>query len=450
MNTPRRALLALLSASLLPLWACADDPSSASGLNNASQFTDQNNDGFTGDKEGDPVNNDANNGANNGVNNGANNGGVNNGGVNNGDPANNDNNDANNDAPVDMGAPDLPGEPDLPEEEPDLPTEPDMPDEPDMDEPDIIDETGGPNEGWIGGACGSASDCTYDDAICMTDWPRGTCSQACDRFCPDRDGNNSVTFCIEEGGEGRCVSRCDYDLYPSGGCRQGYACRIEPRFGETTSQGVCVPEDRPAPEADSACLQFLNDNGVVWQNWAHSPETAPGTSSTCTVEDPIRVQSPISGITYRYYSQQQSSPMSVACPLARAMVRLGPVLQEFNITQVLHIGTYNCRAISGTSSISQHGLALALDIYGFVDASGQDYILERDWEHNTTNFSSPKARLLYEVGQRMYEERIFNIILTPNYNSAHDNHFHVDLTSGSHYIGYGDTDQYYFGVNHGH
>jgi hypothetical protein len=446
MIAPRYTLLVLLSAALLPLWAagCADEASDAQGLNNAAQFTGQNNGAFVNNKDGEPVNNDV-----------ANNGGANNGGqVDMGGPADTGTPDLPQDEPdLPQDEPDLPqDEPDLPQDEPDLPEdEPDLPeDEPDMDEPDIIDETGGPNEGWIGGACGSASDCDFDDAICMTDWPRGTCSQACDRFCPDRDGNNSVTFCIEEDGQGRCVSRCDYDLYPEGGCRQGYACRIEPRFGESTSQGVCVPEDRPAPDADTACLQYLNDNGVVWQNWAHSPETAPGTSSTCNVEDPVRVQSPISGVTYRYYSQQTSSPMSVACPLARAMVRLGAVLREFNITQVLHIGTYNCRAISGTSTISQHGLALALDIYGFVDANGQDYILERDWEHNTTNFSSAKAQLLYEVGQRMYEERIFNLILTPNYNSAHDNHFHVDLTAGSHYIGYGDTDQYYIGPNHGH
>ena len=45
----------------------------------------------------------------------------------------------------------------------------------------------------------------------------------------------------------------------------------------------------------------------------------------------------------------------------------------------------------------------------------------------------------------MYENRIFNIVLTPNYNSAHDNHFHVDLTEGSNFIGSSVPPEYYVG-----
>ncbi len=33
------------------------------------------------------------------------------------------------------------------------------------------------------------------------------------------------------------------------------------------------------------------------------------------------------------------------------------------------------------------------------------------------------------------DDDIWNVILTPNYNAAHDNYFHVDLTPGSDYIG---------------
>jgi len=128
------------------------------------------------------------------------------------------------------------------------------------------------------------------------------------------------------------------------------------------------------------------------------------------------------------------------------------VLQEYDIVEVIHIGTFNCRRISGTETLSQHGYGLAIDIYGFVDSQGEDYILERDWEHDTEQPQSRKAQILYEIGQRMHTDRIFNIVLTPNYNAGHDNHFHVDLTEGAHYIGSADAedDGYYFGPNHGH
>jgi hypothetical protein len=262
---------------------------------------------------------------------------------------------------------------------------------------------------------------------------------------------NSVTFCVgTTQGAGLCVSRCDYDLYPDSGCREDYDCRILPRHNDSaTTQGVCVPADsNQGPDPDTDCLQGLEDAGVVWDHWDYETRYADGLA--CTIPDPIRVQSPIEGVRYRYTSHENPAPMSMGCPLALALVRLGRVLREYDIVEVIHIGTFNCRKISGTNELSQHSFGLAIDIYGFVDSRGEDYILERDWEHDTDSPQDPKAQLLYEVAQRMYEDRIFNIVLTPNFNSGHDNHFHVDLTAGAHYIGYGTDDQYHIGPNHGH
>jgi hypothetical protein len=137
--------------------------------------------------------------------------------------------------------------------------------------------------------------------------------------------------------------------------------------------------------------------------------------------------------------------MSMACELAVALHRLGDVLKEFQMKSVLHIGTFNCRKISGSSSLSQHSYGKAIDIWGFEDTSNTRYVLEEDWQHNTTSFSTDKARVLYEIGQRMNSDRIFNIVLTPNYNAAHDNHFHVDLTTGSNFIGLQQWPEYYIG-----
>ena len=353
------------------------------------------------------------------------------------------------DAAEDPGAPD----PDV-DLQPDVDV-PDVPDEPDVpQEPDVPEEPEGPvpNEGWIGGACDDASDCDYDDAICLGDdqgFPDGTCSQLCDRFCPDRDGMNSVTFCVEtSGGDGACVSRCDHDLYPDGGCREGYRCRIVGRYNDPgTTQGACVPDDGSGPDPSSDCLADIDEAGVIWTQWDYT--TQHDGNLACTIPEPVRVQSPIGGIRYRYVSNDNPTTMSMGCPLARSLVRLSAALREYDIAEVIHIGTFNCRRISGTNELSQHAYGLAIDIYGVVDSQGRDYILERDWEHDTDSPRTEKGRFLYELAHRMYDERIFNIILTPNFNSAHDNHFHVDLTDGAHYIGYGGS-AFYIGPNEGH
>jgi len=246
---------------------------------------------------------------------------------------------------------------------------------------------------------------------------------------------NSVTFCIEDGGAGACVARCDYDLFPDAGCRDGYKCQIRPRFNEPgVEEPVCVPADAENPNATSACLEELDRLGVIWSPWNYSTQYADGLA--CTIDDPIRVASPINGVEYRYYSQSTPGTMAMACPLALALWELGDILADYEIDTVLHIGTFNCRKIGGSDSLSQHGLGLAIDIWGFEDVDGANYVLEQHWEHDTDTPSSRKAQVIYEIGQRMHEERVFNIVLTPNYNTAHDNHFHVDLKVGGNFLGF--------------
>lgn len=322
-----------------------------------------------------------------------------------------------------------------------------------MDEPmePIIDPTGQPNEGWIGGACASTADCDFEDALCLSEadgFSGGQCSQACDKFCPDRDGANSVTFCVASAdGGGQCMPRCDFDLFPGSGCREGYDCKIKSRHMDPSTQvATCVPPTDTDVVDVSMCVDELTQRGVPWTSWAYSPQHPDGDPSlTCVVEDPIRAGEVINGVTYKYYNQSSGRPMYMSCELADALWRLGDVLQEYDITEVLHIGTFNCRKIGGTSRLSQHGLGNAIDIYGFVDKNGTRYILEDHWEHDTTSPMDEKARVLYEIGQRMHTDKIFHNVLTPNYNAAHDNHFHVDLAPGADFIGARAYTEPYFG-----
>ncbi len=107
-----------------------------------------------------------------------------------------------------------------------------------------------PNHRWIGGACDDELGCGIVEGVCLTDSEGGSCSLACDRFCPDSDNpNTSLTFCAEldpanPGATGFCVSQCDVDLFPygDGGCREGFACTARARFGEpAVVRSVCLP-----------------------------------------------------------------------------------------------------------------------------------------------------------------------------------------------------------------
>ena len=125
-----------------------------------------------------------------------------------------------------------------------------------------------PNEGWIGGRCSDGQDCDYQESICLSEgYPDGMCSLACDGLCPDSDSPmDSVTFCIEDPDtpqEGICVSRCDNDLYPVTGCRDGYICEVRVRFNNPgVSHSVCLPDDGSGPTCSESDVPQPNA-GVV-------------------------------------------------------------------------------------------------------------------------------------------------------------------------------------------
>ncbi len=306
----------------------------------------------------------------------------------------------------------------------------------------------GVNAGWIGGPCARDEDCTYEGAFCLSDeegYPRGQCSLDCDRFCPDRDGM-PVTFCI--GGVtadgGACVQRCDYDAFGARGCRPGYTCQTRMRFNESNvGRGVCVPGE-PDIQGMSECLTELDQRGVNYDLLApieDTPSNAP--HLRCRVIDPVRVQSPLNGVNF-HTDGNPPSGVTAACELAVALHKMTQLLAELRVNAVMHMGTYNCRTIRNPAIdeliISQHGLATAIDISGLTQIDGVTYNVLRDWEHGVvTNwqldesdrFTTPKGRFLYQFARELVIRGIANLVLTPEYNELHHNHFHVDLTPGS-------------------
>lgn len=300
-------------------------------------------------------------------------------------------------------------------------------------------------EGFVGGPCDSDADCPYEGGLCLFEddgFPNGTCSAACEQYCPDLEGH-PVTFCVDSldlpvgtgdiVGDGGCVSRCDYGHFPDSGCRPGYGCVTAPRANEPgTETYVCLPGE--ASEL-GACYAELAATGAAFSPTIiadASPSTHPNLN--CHVEDPVQLHSPVDGIDLQYFSSSTPGSVKGSCEMALSIVDTMADVKPYDVKSMLHMGTYNCRVISGTDSLSRHAYGDAVDIYGFDMSDGGRVTLEGDWQHDTTNPSGFGAEFLYDAAYRWHEDEIWNIILTPNYNDAHDNHFHVDLTPGSDYI----------------
>ena len=83
---------------------------------------------------------------------------------------------------------------------------------------------------------------------------------------------------------------------------------------------------------------------------------------------------------------------------------------------------------------------MAIDIAGFRSTSRTTYSVLSDFVETSASSCPLRAsnavdRTLKEIACWMYDSRTFNIVLTPNYDALHRNHYHVDLTAGSHFVG---------------
>jgi hypothetical protein len=308
------------------------------------------------------------------------------------------------------------------------------------------DPDAGAPTGYIGSPCGSDADCPYAGGVCLLDsegFPRGTCSAACDQFCDDLDGY-PTTFCTEIGAlppavadlaDGACLSRCDFGFYPFTGCRQDYGCVMAERANDAGAETyVCLPN---VASSMSSCIADLAGRGVPFSPTLHADEEASGTDTICHIEEPIVLQSGYLGVDIIYSTGNTPGTVLGGCALGQAIADTIEDIAPDGVVTLRHLGTYNCRVIANTNTLSRHGYGDAIDMSQFDFANGDTYNILSDFEQDTTtSFSTDAAEWLYDTSYGWHDQQIWNIILTPNYNAAHANHFHTDLTPGSDFIGF--------------
>ena len=126
-----------------------------------------------------------------------------------------------------------------------------------------------------------------------------------------------------------------------------------------------------------------------------------------------------------------SAPVRVTCPMAAALYLweravLAPAAAKHlgsPVVRIDHLGTYSCRRIGGGPSgmPSEHATANAIDIAGFRLADGRRITLAGDWNKGT----DAERAFLRAVRDGACD--LFRVVLGPDYNAAHRDHFHLDM-----------------------
>ncbi|MFK7941911.1 MAG: extensin family protein [Paracoccaceae bacterium] len=146
-------------------------------------------------------------------------------------------------------------------------------------------------------------------------------------------------------------------------------------------------------------------------------------SENCHIRNRVRVGS---------LSRATMKPVSMRCEMAarlymwerHALQDLARTHLGTRVARIEHYSAYSCRRMRtsrGTSSRwSQHATANAFDIAGFVMTDGRRVGLPKNWEG-----SSAEARFMRAVRDSLCNW--FNVVLSPDYNALHADHFHVDM-----------------------
>ena len=180
--------------------------------------------------------------------------------------------------------------------------------------------------------------------------------------------------------------------------------------------GFTWPPTRAMAAAERDCESKLDRAGVEWER---SP--AEG-----RIVSPIQVASmEFGGIKYTNLWGSKG-PHTLDCQFALALETIGPELRAIGVREVKFGSLYrwsNVRSHGQTRPfLSRHGLGLAMDIGSFVDDTGREAIVKRDYSQGDD--------LLLAIERMINASGNFRIVLTPqNDPISHSDHFHIEARS---------------------
>lgn len=205
----------------------------------------------------------------------------------------------------------------------------------------------------------------------------------------------------------------------------------------------CVPEGRPTPSrtarrapepaarpsptrpsysqaAHRQCLATLSADGARYEG---VPDRVY--NSQCSV---------LGGVRLLDIGMPVTNLGQMTCPLADALTRwtrdatqkAAVAWLDSPVVKIESFGTYSCRPINNKAGnrLSEHGLSNAVDISGFVLASGRRITVLADWNGPDT-YARNFLRAVHDAGCRR-----FQVVLGPDANALHRNHFHFDMGPG--------------------
>jgi hypothetical protein len=179
----------------------------------------------------------------------------------------------------------------------------------------------------------------------------------------------------------------------------------------------------PSPEA---CFDRLQHLGVAFA--PVSPDEAPG------VREPLRLRGPVAGVVFEPANGHPTHAI-IDCRLVLALHAWAAELRRAGVWRVEHYSIYRPFArVGGSGSRSGHASALAIDAARFTLDDGSVLDVLTDWEDRSRGNAPCPARPDEALGSRILrgvtcaavDDGLFQVVITPHHDRAHENHAHLE------------------------
>lgn len=179
-------------------------------------------------------------------------------------------------------------------------------------------------------------------------------------------------------------------------------------------------------KSSETCMDLVRDTAGFKTVVADPRRPTTGAGEGVCGWDVARVVYGTDDVLFAPGESNMQCPLSVAVFLwQREVDRLAQDYFGQPLAKIHHYGSYSCRRMRGNGSgrWSEHAFANAWDVASFELEDGTLIQILRDWDGDRQ-----KAQFLREA--RNSACGLFSMTLSPDYNEAHRDHFHLDMGPG--------------------
>lgn len=227
----------------------------------------------------------------------------------------------------------------------------------------------------------------------------------------------------------------------------GVATFVMAQQSDAGNRFVTVPRDYgDTPAAAYAglsaadCMSEVEHRGIALLR----TEAVPG------VDAPVRLAGPLHGVAFRQDNRSADEAINadggiMDCRLALALDDFSEMMAARGVTEVEFISAYRRDTTGSIPAGQRHPSGLAIDIAAFHLKDGASWNVLRDFHGQVgartcgRGAQSPAARNASSSALRRLvcdagSARLFNLVLTPNYDRDHRNHVHFEVRRDIHWF----------------